>query len=147
MNLSIEEKLTLMKEQHNFTMIEKTNEFAMTYAKLSLNACFFLNGAAATALLSTKLYWAAAMCGFGAFFAAFALGIAYWYTLALLESWRCSPDPENSDAPYIPVWLPCKGTKLITYTQLEQYRLVPIVCFIISLVLFLTGLGLAVKNV
>lgn len=147
MGLPVEDRLKLMEEQHNFTMIEKTNEFSMTYAKLSLNACFLLNGAAATALLSTKLYWAAAMCGLGALAGVFALGLAYWYTMALLESWRHSPNSEKPEDPYIPVWWPCKGEKLITYDQLEKYRWIPISLFIVSLILFVFGLGLAVSNV
>lgn len=150
MNLSVEDKLKLMEEQHNFTMVEKTNEFSMSYAKLSLNSCFLLNGAAATALLSTNkaaLYGAAATCGLGALAAVLALGVAYWYTMALLESWRHNPDPQKPDAPYIPVWWPCKGTKLVTYEQLEKYRWIPIVFFAVSLIFFLFGLGFAVRNV
>lgn len=150
MSLPLEDKLKLMEEQHNFTMIEKTNEFSMTYAKLSLNACFLLNGAAATALLSTNkaaLYGAATACGMGAFAAVFALALAYWYTMALLESWRNKPDSEKPNEPYIPVWWPCKRTRLITSEQLEQYRWIPISCCIASLALFLLGLWLAAINV
>ncbi|MCL1939461.1 MAG: hypothetical protein FWG59_00475 [Betaproteobacteria bacterium] len=148
MDLPVENKLKLMKEQHKFTMIEKTNEFSMAYAKLSLNACLLLNGAAATALLSTKdvkLYWAAAILGLGALAGVLALGVAYWYTMALLESWRHTS--EEPDKPYIPVFWPCKGRILITYEQLEKYRWVPIAFFIVSLFLFLIGLGVAVRYV
>lgn len=145
MSLSVEDKLKLMHEQHNFTMIEKTNEFSMTYAKLSLNACFLLNGAAATALISTKLYSAATWCGLGALIGVFALGVAYWYTMALLESWRSTP--KQPGEPYIQVWWPFKGARLITSEQLEKYRWIPICFFFVSLVLFTIGLGVAASSV
>lgn len=70
---------------------KQTNQFAIEYSIKTIWSAFLINGAATTAILSSKIekfYPAAMFFALGAILAVIAFGIAYIYILMLCETWR-----------------------------------------------------------
>lgn len=141
-NLPFEEEKALKNFGADLDMARDTNQFSMQFAKMVFNCCFLLNGAAATALLASKipaLFPAAVWCAFGAVIAILAMGIAYWYVMSMLNSWFARPKKPGDKC--IPVFVFWKmRVESVTFEQLERYRAIPVVCVVLSITLFAVGI-------
>ena len=67
-------------EEQNFQIFQDSNKIAAEYARHAIAFAFYLNGAAATAILAagkTEFYGAALWMGLGAAFAVLCIGLSY----------------------------------------------------------------------
>ena len=79
--------------KHQQEGFKQTNQAAIEYSIKTIWSAFLINGAATTAILSSKIekfYPAAMFFALGAILAVIAFGIAYIYILMLGETWRHS---------------------------------------------------------
>lgn len=131
-------------EEQNFKVFQDTNNLAAEFAHHAINFAFYLNGAAATAILAagkTEFYPAALWMGSGAACAVACMGLAYLYMLVLGETWRQKEtEKDGVKGFYYPVW---NSNVFLSTRATEKLRLVPIGLWLLSMVLFFIGVGFA----
>lgn len=130
--------------QHRRDMHHQANQAAIDFSKMLFNGAFFLNGAAATALLASKntaFYCAAISFALGAFAALLGIGSCYLYVLLLGKTWEYSPTVFTEKS--IPLYALGKE-RLLSRKDIEDLRLVPAAFFIVSALLFCIGIILLV---
>lgn len=111
-----------------------SNKAAMDYAKDAIRFAFFLNGAAATALFAkvqVVFVFPAALFAIGAALAVFCMGFSYIVQLALAETWR-------QGGPRYSFHIGPKEI-FLTRSTMETGRLVAIVFWLSSMILFFCG--------
>ena len=126
-------------EQHHREMYKQSTQASIDFAKMVLNGTFFLNGAAATALLASKvgvLLAPALWYAVGAFFSILATGASYVFTMLLAESWRNPPETFTAKTISFSI---IGREKLLSSRDIEMWRLVPAGLLIISMVMFVVG--------
>ena len=130
--------------EHQKDMLKQTNQAAIDFSIKTIWSLFLINGAAATALLSTKItsfYFSATFFALGAITAVLAFGVSYVYCLLLAETWR----PGNN--------LKDPGEKIFLFdffifkksmseNDINKARIIPILFTIASVLLFLVGIVL-----
>lgn len=74
----------------DFEIYRDTNKSTMKYGFNAINSCFWLNGAATTALIAREEYQSALPFALGALSAILAFGLAYFAQLGISEAWKPS---------------------------------------------------------
>ena len=129
-------------EQFRKDMYYQTNQASVDYSKMIFNSAFLLNGAAATALLASKIktfYCAAIFFGFGALSALIGMGLSYAYIMLLAETWR--QEPKDFESNGIRVYVLGKWRNL-SLAKIENLRLVPLAAAVLSILIFCFAMSL-----
>ena len=134
-------------EEQNFRIFQDSNKIASEYARHAISFAFYLNGAAATAILATgktDFYGAAIWMGFGAVCAVLCIGISYFYMLIVADTWRQEETERNGVKGFnYQIW---NSLVFISTKNTEKLRYVPIVFWVLSIIFFIFGLISALSH-
>ena len=127
-------------EGQKFQIFQDSNKFSAEYARHAISYAFYLNGAAATAILAagkTEFYPAAIILGVGAAIAVLCIGVSYVYILLIGETWRQTGTEKNGVVGvYFPIW---NSDIFIPLRTVWKLRFIPVALWIISVVFFIKG--------
>lgn len=129
--------------QHNREMFKQSNQAAIDFAKMLYQYLFLLNGAAAVALFSTKevkFFLPAALFAIGALVTIAGIGIAYFYTMLLAETWR--QGAENTQKVFVVYFI---KNWACTLKQVEQLRLIPTLFVVVAIGCFISAITVALR--
>ena len=133
--------------EQSFQIFQDSNKVASEYARHAISFSFYLNGAAATAILAsgkTDFYSTAISLGFGAAFAVISMGLSYIYEMLVANTWK-EEEIERNNIKGFYHFVICKNI-FISNKLFEILRLIPILFWLFSVISFFTGLFLAISN-
>lgn len=131
-------------EQQSFEIFQDSNKMATEYAQNATTFAFYLNGAAATAILAagkTEFYPAALWMGLGAACAVSCIGVSYVYMLILAETWRQNETEKNGVKGFFyQFW---NSDIFISTRTTEKMRFLPAGLWGFSMIFFCIWIGVA----